>query len=397
MQGQDQARQMEQTAAANARQKSIDAQTQANADRQFQETQSNDSLKRAIDMVNAGLSVAPQGGAQAPPSPQPQQSMGLLDADPSPAPQSAPQAPTIPVMNQQGGTDQLIAGEPMAMRKIRETADAAQGRQQAVDAQKAKEATAAKDAANHGHYGALIAEFPNDPQIKRMAAKGYDPSQNYADALANKRQLQQIGAAQPHMEQVLDPNDPQHKRVILVPAANAGGMEAAPKGAGAGAQNAPQMAAAKANLESAMKVIDDYDIKRKNGTANYTINEATKGAIGSAPEATTAKPGLFGKVDSFFDNAANADLNKNNSDLAAYLTAKKFVAEAILNTHKRPNQTQYEIEQELSAPGVNASPFQLDLAKSRRDKMYQEVFGGASATPIGGSHPLIDKYGLKAP
>jgi hypothetical protein len=395
MQGQDQARQMEQTAAANARQKAIDTQTQANADRQFRETQSNDSLKRAIDMVNAGLTPAPTATPPAVLADPAASEGGLVDAPQNAAPNApaAPQGPMIPVMNQQGGTDQLVAGEPMALRKIRETADAAQSRQQAVDAQKAKEAADAATLKNQRLYGGLKAEFPHHP----LAKAPFDPNTDYASAIADQRDLRKIGAAQPHMVAVQDLNDP--TKGVLVPASEAAGR--APwKGAVAGnAQNAPQMAAAKANLESAMKVIDDYDLKRKNGTANYTVNEATKGAIGSAPEATTAKPGMLGKLDSYFDNAANADLNKNNSDLAAYLTAKKFVAEAILNTHKRPNQTQYEIEQELSAPGVNASPFQLDLAKARRDKMYQEVFGGASgASPASGGKIDIDalmkKHGL---
>ncbi len=189
--------------------------------------------------------------------------------------------------------------------------------------------------------------------------------------------------------------DPRTRTATTVPL-----PDVSKSGSGMGsAQTAPQLAAAKANLESAMKVIDDYDAKRLAGLANYTTTEATKGAVGSAPAAMTAPPGLLGPIESLIANTAGQNLNANNPDLAGYLTAKKFVAEAILNTHKRPNQTQYEIEQELSAPGVDASPFQIQLAKSRRQKMYHEVFGGDAGTlgppPVGGD--VYAKYGLVKP
>lgn len=152
---------------------------------------------------------------------------------------------------------------------------------------------------------------------------------------------------------------------------------------GQGSQNGPQMAAARANLASARKTMDDYEEKLRNGTASYNPLDAAKGAAGSSEQTQTAK-GMFGPVESLIGNAAGASLRGDNPDLAEYLKAKKFVAEAILNTHKRPNQTQYEIEQELSGIGPMFGGWQtpdaakqISQSKDRRDRMWNEVF----ATP----------------
>lgn len=147
---------------------------------------------------------------------------------------------------------------------------------------------------------------------------------------------------------------------------------------GAGAQNAPQMAAAKTNMEAAMKIMDDYEAKLKAGTAKYGVLDATMGAMASSPAALNTK-GLTGGVESLAANAASSRLQNSNPELTRYLTAKKYIAEAILNTHKRPNQTQYEIEQEISGAGPNPQGMQIDMAANRRKNMYNEVFNNPNA------------------
>lgn len=162
------------------------------------------------------------------------------------------------------------------------------------------------------------------------------------------------------------------------------GKDKAPAGGG---QNAPQMAAAKTNLESARKTMDTFEEALRNGTAEYGPFDATKGAMGSSEQAQTAT-GKLGALESLAANYAGASLREKNPSLSEYLKAKKFVAEAILNTHKRPNQTQYEIEQELSGIGPRMDGFkspeaasQIAQSKDRRDRMYNEVFGGAGTAP----------------
>lgn len=166
-------------------------------------------------------------------------------------------------------------------------------------------------------------------------------------------------------------------------------------GATPGGPNAPQTAAAKANLESARKTMDDYEEKLRRGEASYGPFDATKGALGSAEQAQTGK-GIFAPAESFVANVSGASLRGDNPDLANYLKAKKFVAEAILNTHKRPNQTQYEIEQELSGIGPRFGGWESDDAKKqiaqskeRRDRMFNEVFGG-DASGGGGRKVVVN-------
>lgn len=149
------------------------------------------------------------------------------------------------------------------------------------------------------------------------------------------------------------------------------------------AQTAPQMAAARANMESAMKTMDDYEAKLRVHPEIYGPTEATLGALSSSPTAMTAQhpwdiPMSYGA------NKASQHLQASNPELARYLTAKKFVAEAVLNTHKRPNQTQYEIEQELGGVGPVPSNMQIDMVAARRNRMYQEVFANPNA---GGTAP----------
>lgn len=164
-----------------------------------------------------------------------------------------------------------------------------------------------------------------------------------------------------------------------------------PKSAGAGPSN-PQMAASKANIESAMKTMAEYERKLAAGEATYGPFDATNGALGSS-EKTQSAAGAIGGAESLIGNMAGASLRGSNSDLANYLKAKKFVAEAVLNTHKRPNQTQYEIEQELSGIGPRFGGWTSDDAKAqiaqsadRRNRMYHEVFGTG-----GGPAPTVPR------
>lgn len=153
------------------------------------------------------------------------------------------------------------------------------------------------------------------------------------------------------------------------------------KAPGAGNQNAPSMAAAKANLESARKIMDEFEAKYKAGQVGYSPFQATKGALASSPEALTAK-GPLGAIHSYLANKSYSSLQKEDPEVARYMTAKKYVAEAVLNTHKRPNQTQYEIEQELSGMGPDAAPNVVDMGKTRRDKMWEEVFSNPNAGAV---------------
>lgn len=155
----------------------------------------------------------------------------------------------------------------------------------------------------------------------------------------------------------------------------------------------PQQAASKANIESAMKTMDDFEQKLRSGHAVYGPFDATKGALASSEQTQNAK-GSLGGLESLAGNIAGASLRGDNSDLAQYLKAKKFVAEAVLNTHKRPNQTQYEIEQELSGigprfDGWNTADAQQQIKQTadRRNRMYHEVFGGATVQPQQGNAP----------
>ena len=169
-----------------------------------------------------------------------------------------------------------------------------------------------------------------------------------------------------------------------------------PKSAsGAGGQNAPQMAAAKANLESARKLMNDYEDKLVAGKADYGVMGATEGALASSPAALTAH-GPWDAAMSLASNAAASHLQSSNPELARYMTAKKYVAEAILNTHKRPNQTQYEIEQELSGAGPNASPMQIAVGRERRDRMYNEVFANPNAGAVASSGAPAASHGATA-
>jgi hypothetical protein len=164
------------------------------------------------------------------------------------------------------------------------------------------------------------------------------------------------------------------------------------------AVNKPQMDAARTNLEAAKKTMDEFEEKLRTGKATYNPFDATKGAVGSSEQAQTAT-GLLGPGESFVANTAGASLRSGNSDLAKYLKAKKFAAEAILNTHKRPNQTQYEIEQELSGIGPMWSGWdspdaasQIAQSKDRRDRMWNEVFGGNATTAApsaGGGRTIV--------
>lgn len=151
----------------------------------------------------------------------------------------------------------------------------------------------------------------------------------------------------------------------------------------------PQMAAAKANFQSALKTMDDFEAKLRAGTATYTPGDATKGALGSS-EKTQNASGVLGGIESLVGNYAGASLRGDNAELANYLKAKKFLAEAALNTHKRPNQTQYEIEQELSGVGSRLDGFQspeaagqIAQSKDRRDRFASEVFG-IGGPPVAG-------------
>jgi len=162
--------------------------------------------------------------------------------------------------------------------------------------------------------------------------------------------------------------------------------------AGPGGQNAPQMAAAKANLESARQIMNEYEDKLKRGEATIGVLGATEGALASSPTALTAKS-PWDALMSLGANASAQHLQSSDPDLARYMTAKKYVAEAILNTHKRPNQTQYEIEQELSGAGPGATPQQIDMGRERRDRMYSEVFANPAAGAVASSHPTAPSSG----
>lgn len=210
---------------------------------------------------------------------------------------------------------------------------------------------------------------------------------------------QPLNTGDPAQAVVIDATDPMHPRVSTAP------IPGVTKGATTGAQNKPQMDAARANLEAAKKTMDDYEAKLMRGEAQYGPWDATKGAIGSSEQTQTAK-GLLGPAESLVGNYAGASLRGDNAELANYLKAKKFAAEAILNTHKRPNQTQYEIEQELSGIGPRLDGFMSDDAKrqiaqsaERRNRMWEEVFGGGqpTATPGGDTRKgvdLLSKYGI---
>ncbi len=170
-----------------------------------------------------------------------------------------------------------------------------------------------------------------------------------------------------------------------------GGGKASAAGGGA---NGPQMAAAKANYLAAIKTMDDYEAKLASGQANYRPFDATRGALGSSEQTQNAK-GIFGPLESFIGNEAGASLRTDNPELANYLKAKKFLAEAALNTHKRPNQTQFEIEQELSGIGPRSDGFTSEDAKTqiaqsaeRRKRFGSEVFG-IGADQGGGGTPKI--------
>lgn len=156
------------------------------------------------------------------------------------------------------------------------------------------------------------------------------------------------------------------------------GIEKPAAAGGVGGQNASQMAAAKANMESAMKTMEDYEAKLKQNPNLFGTLDAAQGALSSSPTAITVQH-PWDIPTSLLANAASSRLQEHNPELVKYLTAKKFVAEAILNTHKRPNQTQYEIEQEIGGVGPNPSPMQIDMVAQRRKRMYEEVF----ATPQG--------------
>lgn len=192
---------------------------------------------------------------------------------------------------------------------------------------------------------------------------------------------QPLNPGDPAQAVVIDASDSAHPKVVATAIPGVG------KSGTAGA-NGPQMAAAKANYEAAIKTMDDYEAKLARGEATYGPLDATKGAIGSSEQAQTAK-GILGPVESLVSNVAGASLRGDNPELANYLKAKKFLAEAALNTHKRPNQTQYEIEQELSGIGPRSefiSPearAQIAQSAERRANFGRDVFGlGGGAGPV---------------
>lgn len=258
-----------------------------------------------------------------------------------------------------------------------------------LETQKQTARTLAATKQARADYNTLKSEFPRHPLVQ--AAFDPDNAANYAAALKDQEglrtlQVQQQGDWAPSGaidattgEPILYNKKTGEKKII---------QGAAPKpGAGNAGQNAPQMAAARSNLEASMKIMDDFEGKLKSGEASFSPFAATEGALASSPAALNAK-GLTGGVESYLANQASSRLQQNDPELARYLTAKKYVAEAILNTHKRPNQTQYEIEQEIAGAGPNASPMQIDMAADRRRRMYNEVFDNPSAgavAPKGGA------------
>jgi hypothetical protein len=286
-------------------------------------------------------------------------------------------------------------------------------REAALATQKETATTKAKDQINQMAYGALQRSFKDHP----LSAAPYNPGVDYRDELKSAENPGKYSSAGITAEKglarytaSLKPDKPEQftimqgtgtdgkQHIFRVPkvsgdAQQVDGMEAK-AAAGGGGQNAPQMAAAKTNLESARNTMDDFEAKLLAGTASYGPLDATKGALGSSEQTQTAH-GVFGGINSLAGNLAGASLRDDNPELSKYLKAKKFTAEAILNTHKRPNQTQYEIEQELSGIGPSldgkfTSPQMASLvaqSKDRRDRMYNDVFANPNAGAVAGTAP----------
>lgn len=303
--------------------------------------------------------------------------------------------------------DSSPQGQQERKKRTQELED--QTRQQALAKQKAGEAEALRVAAQTRAYGSIQKYYPTDPS----ATADFDPNANdyvksFADleqtdretnaeiAKAKAQGVAQQGViarqADADARKILpngtDPTtgqpayvryDPKTDRMIPIPGSQPTAKAEA---------SAAQMAAAKANLESAIANMNDFEGKLKTGDASYSPEDATLAALASSPTANTAS-GIQG-VSSEVSNRALAKIQQDNPDLYRYITNKKYVAEAILNTHKRPNQTQYDIEQELSGAGPTDDPTtpgystQIDMGAQRRQRMYQDVFGGGSVLGSGG-------------
>ena len=385
----------------------------------------NAALSGATGQGNIPLQTGMTGGTT--PAPKPLDA-ALARAAASPATPSAPMGQPAPppgpapltITTRTGGPQTLAFdydSSPEGMKERRDRAKEVEEttRQQTLAKQKADEAQTEHLAAQTRAFGSLKRYFPTDPSAQQpFDAANNDYVKSFNDLETQDRATRgQIAASdaaaksqtalaerQATLEngKIRESEDPiTHVKTYsrfdpatntMVPIAGA-----APKNTAAGsAQNAPQMAAAKANLESAMTNMTAFENKLKAGQATYSPEDATLASLASSPTANTAG-GVMGGVSAEISNRALAKLQQSNPDLWQYVTNKKYVAEAILNTHKRPNQTQYEIEQELSGAGPTSDATtegygkQIDMGASRRQRMYQDVFGGstpnASGTPSG--------------
>lgn len=383
-----------------------DLNTRALLDKQQQRQRSLDALNRLIELQKVGgRDVGPDelsGNALLSTLGTPQLPVPGIIGQPSPASADTTQPPPPPSTT--FGVPHVVTGPdgqrilldpsqtPEALQekrgavlqaRIDARAAAAQKATAALETQKEAAKTLAGVKQAKADYATLRALAPKHPLVQ--GAFDSDNAANYGAALRfeEQKQLQTAAAGMKEGDVAGTFQEPDAQgnsqtvgytksghRMIL------GGAK--PFSAGMGGQNAPQMAAAKANAESAMKIMDDYEKKLRENPELYGSTENTMAALASSPTVQTAT-GLMGALNSKAGGMSYEKLQKDNPELANYITAKKFMAEAVLNTHKRPNQTQYEIEQELSGVGPHPSPQQIDMVAARRKRMYDEVFANPNA------------------
>lgn len=401
-----------------------DMNTRGLLEQQKREQQARDALSRLVTLQQIGgteiqpgtdpratLAAATQANTMRSGGAIPNAAIGMPD-DATPDAYGSPRTVTLPgvdgkpmqILMDPSKTPQASAErrQSLAQAAIDRRAQAAQDAITARADQANQAKTLAGVKAARADYNTLKSLDPKHPLVQDPFDA--DNAANYGDALKFKQSqiLQQDAYHPPVSEGDWAPSgaiDKDTGEPILYNKKTGARMlmtnATSKPGAGVGGQNAPQMAAAKANMDAAMKIMDDYEAKLKAGNANYGVLDATQGALASSPAALNAK-GPLGAAESLLANASSSHLQSSNPELMRYLTAKKYIAEAILNTHKRPNQTQYEIEQEISGAGPNPEAMQIDMAASRRKRMYDEVFNNPAAGGVG-TRPATAPAGGKTP
>lgn len=378
--GMEERRARERQAMLDKRQADLDAQNRADKDRDFRLRYSEGSLKRAVDTMNAGLipdngqldtadftGVKPQPGLDA--------MSGLPDTSQLfQAVSNMRAAPRIGIADESGQTTQYRQGEPVWQKKIRAQQEEERNRILATDAakeaQKAKDAAAAREAENQQYFQSLAAAFPNHPLVKQ----GYSPN-NAAkykatfDALNRQADRQAQMSSGGTTQAILGLTGPHGRPATFNGKTNAWGE--VPEGyvAQDKTDNPQQLMLGQRGLQGATMMFRGH-------TAMKKFEEAAK-----------ANPALFGGVDQFLSefnkeidsgkvttwhaaekSAAINALNKTNPALAQYLRAGMQFAFGENEIQQRPSDFRTKMSEFMNSISAGMNPETIDMVSGIREE-----------------------------